>query len=232
MSSWRPLGLWQAFDLWRPPSSYWFLVDPPGPRRLATIVHDRAVVRRLLNSDSLPDILRGRLVYDLQEIGESLAQKATVLWIRRPRRRKRLCYGLGCLLDTDGMRTHRYAVLAIAFEHFLCQNWQNFPFHPLGNILEVPRGTLLDLAPPPSRNSKYATVRMVSCRTEPCGTVSFQALATVMPSMRNACKYTIAVVWPVHVLDACKIAIIAPTCANQMSEEHESDAVGVVYFTT
>ena len=37
---------------------------PPGPRRLATIVHDRAVVRRLLNSDSLPDILRGELAYD------------------------------------------------------------------------------------------------------------------------------------------------------------------------
>ena len=37
---------------------------PPGPRRLATIVHERAVVRRLLNSDSPPDILRGRLVYD------------------------------------------------------------------------------------------------------------------------------------------------------------------------
>ena len=30
-----------------------------GARRLATIVHDRAVVR-----DSPPDVLRGRLVYD------------------------------------------------------------------------------------------------------------------------------------------------------------------------
>ena len=42
---------------------------PPGTRRLATIVHDRASVRRLLNSESLPDILcpciiLRRLVYD------------------------------------------------------------------------------------------------------------------------------------------------------------------------
>ena len=35
-----------------------------GGLRVATIVHDRAVVRRLLNSGSLPDILHGRLVYD------------------------------------------------------------------------------------------------------------------------------------------------------------------------
>ena len=40
---------------------------PPGPGRLATIVHDRAVVRRLPNSDSLSDIPRGRLVYDSAE---------------------------------------------------------------------------------------------------------------------------------------------------------------------
>ena len=51
---WRPLDLWHAFDPWR----------PPGPRRLATIVHDRTVVRLLFNSDGPPDILRSRMVYD------------------------------------------------------------------------------------------------------------------------------------------------------------------------
>ena len=84
---------------------------PPGPRRLATIVHDRAAVHRLLNSDSPPDILRSRLVYDSAgDRRASDAEGACAVDKTTPTQKTDSAMGLDRDEDAD-------AVLAVDFEH-------------------------------------------------------------------------------------------------------------------
>ena len=85
----------------------------PGPGRLATIVHDRAVVRRLLNSDNLPDLLRSRLVYDSSGYKDSSDAENDCAVDKDDPEAENVCCGLGYL----DMEEDAYAVLAVDFEH-------------------------------------------------------------------------------------------------------------------
>ena len=93
----------------------------PGPRQLATIVHDRTVVRRLLNSDSLPDILCGRLVYNSAGDRRVSDAEGVCAVDKDDPDAKNDCYGSGCADMNDDVD----AVLAVDFEYFLCRNWRN-----------------------------------------------------------------------------------------------------------
>ena len=83
------------------------------------------MVCQLLDSDSPPDILRGRLVYDSAgDRRASDAENNCAVDIDNPDA-ENVCYGLG-YLDTD---EDADAVLAVDIEHCLCRNWQNIsPF--------------------------------------------------------------------------------------------------------
>ena len=74
------------------------------------------MIRQLLNSDSPPDILRGRLVYDSAgDRGASDAEGDCAVDKDYPDAENDFAYGLECL-DTD---EDADAVLAVDFEHFL-----------------------------------------------------------------------------------------------------------------